>query len=244
MRADLICEGTKEGLASGRRPAAAGWRPQAQALCPAGRGGQGHVRRDRQRREAALCGRRDRRRLRSLPKGPPRPPGHGRTSRRPEGNGPRSGPEPPSASPRPGCPAASPASCYRPLRSAPLLPGRIPSRQVIRRRRHRGIPAVPRPRPRRRRQLLPQVSDHASSAAIRSAWSRISASRGSPGGPSGGTLVTARNHPGTHEQPPRQHRTRRQDVTIDHSPQHQAQGLNVFTTRAARTVHSPGKNYF
>jgi hypothetical protein len=48
----------------------------------------------------------------------------------------------------------------RPLRSAPLLPRRLPSRQVIRRRRHRRIPAVPRPRPLRRSQLLPQVSDH------------------------------------------------------------------------------------
>jgi hypothetical protein len=53
-----------------------------------------------------------------------------------------------------------PPLVLRPLRSAPLLPGRLPSRQVIRPRRHRGIPAVPRPRPPRRRQLLPQVSDH------------------------------------------------------------------------------------
>jgi hypothetical protein len=48
----------------------------------------------------------------------------------------------------------------RPLSSAPLPPGRFPARQVIRARRHRGIPAVPRPRARRRLQLLPQVSDH------------------------------------------------------------------------------------
>ena len=65
MLADLICEGTKKawpppGPAAGRRP-------QAQALYPAGRGGQGHVRRDRQRREAPLYRRRDRRHLRSLP---------------------------------------------------------------------------------------------------------------------------------------------------------------------------------
>ena len=37
----------------------------------------------------------------------------------------------------------------------------------------------------------------ASSAAIRSACARISASRGSAGGSSGGTSVTARNHPQT-----------------------------------------------
>jgi len=48
----------------------------------------------------------------------------------------------------------------RPLRGAPLPPRRLPARHVIRRRRHRGVPAVPRPRPHRRRQLIPQVSDH------------------------------------------------------------------------------------
>src|SRR5208283_938295 len=63
----------------------------------------------------------------------------------------------------------------------------------------------------------------ASSAAIRSACSRILASRGSSGGPSGGASVTARSHPGTREQPPRQYCTHRQNVTIDHSPQHQVQ---------------------
>ena len=48
----------------------------------------------------------------------------------------------------------------RPLSSAPLLPRRLPARQVIRARRHRGVPAVPRPRARRRLQLLPKASDH------------------------------------------------------------------------------------
>ena len=48
----------------------------------------------------------------------------------------------------------------RPLRSAPLLPRRLPARQAIRARRHRGVPAVPRPRALRRLQLPPKVSDH------------------------------------------------------------------------------------
>ena len=48
----------------------------------------------------------------------------------------------------------------RPLRGPPLLPGRLLPGQVIRARRHRGVPAVPRPRPLRRGQLLPQASDH------------------------------------------------------------------------------------
>ena len=67
----------------------------------------------------------------------------------------------------------------------------------------------------------------ASSAAIRSACvsircacSRISASRGS----SGGTSVTAPDHPRNHAQPPRQHHARRQNVTVHHAPQQQAQG--------------------
>ena len=47
----------------------------------------------------------------------------------------------------------------RPLSGPPLLPRRLPARQVIRARRHRGVPAVPRPCPRRRLQLLPKVSD-------------------------------------------------------------------------------------
>jgi hypothetical protein len=65
MLADLISEGYQEAWPPpGPQP---GRRPQAQALCPAGRGGQGHVRRDRQRREAPLCRRRGRRHLRSLP---------------------------------------------------------------------------------------------------------------------------------------------------------------------------------
>ena len=47
----------------------------------------------------------------------------------------------------------------RALRGTPLPLGRLPPGQVIRARRHRGVPAVPRPRPQRRRQLLPQISD-------------------------------------------------------------------------------------
>jgi len=46
----------------------------------------------------------------------------------------------------------------RPL-CGPLFPRLLPPRQVIRRRRHRGVPAVPRPRPLRSRQAFPQVSN-------------------------------------------------------------------------------------
>ena len=47
----------------------------------------------------------------------------------------------------------------RPLSGPPLLPRRLPARQIVRARRHRGIPAVPRPRALRRLQLLPKASD-------------------------------------------------------------------------------------
>ena len=65
--------------------------------------------------------------------------------------------------PRHRCPRAArllPALLLpRPLSSAPLLPRRLPARQVIRARRHRGVPAVPRPRARRGPQLLPKAGD-------------------------------------------------------------------------------------
>ena len=47
----------------------------------------------------------------------------------------------------------------RPLSSAPLLPRRLPARQVVRARRHRGVPAVSRPRALRRLQLLPKAGN-------------------------------------------------------------------------------------
>ena len=96
------------------------------------------------------------------PPGQRRPPGHAPHAQAPSREvvlGPVR--DLPASSTRPGCPAASPASSsLRPLRGPPLLPRRLPPRQVIRARRHRGVPAVPRPRPQRRVQLLPQVSDH------------------------------------------------------------------------------------
>ena len=65
--------------------------------------------------------------------------------------------------PRHGCPRAArllPALLLlRPLSSAPLLPRRLPARQVVRARRHRGVPAVPRPRALRPLQLLPKAGD-------------------------------------------------------------------------------------
>jgi hypothetical protein len=50
-------------------------------------------------------------------------------------------------------------------------------------------------------------------AAISCACSPISASRGSADGSPGGASVTARNHPGNHAHPPRQHHARRWNVT-------------------------------
>jgi len=88
-----------------------------------------------------------------------------------------------------------------------------------------------------------------SSAAIRSACSRISTSRGSAGGSSGGASVTARNHPGNHAKPPRQHRTRSQSATNGHSPQRPTQGPECLrsvraggdtkTRKSRRTLELP-----
>ena len=86
-------------------------------------------------------------------------PGHGRTSTRPRDGDPRSGPGPATSWTPPGCPAASALLLPRPLSSPPLLPRRLPARQIVRARRHRGIPAVPRPRALRRLQLLPKARD-------------------------------------------------------------------------------------
>jgi len=47
-----------------------------------------------------------------------------------------------------------------PLRGPPLPPRRLPPRLVIRAGRHPGVPAVPRQRPQRPLQLLPQAGDH------------------------------------------------------------------------------------
>jgi hypothetical protein len=68
----------------------------------------------------------------------------------------------------------------------------------------------------------------ASSAAIRSACSRISTSRGSPGDSSGGTSVTARNHPRNHAQPLRQHSARCQNVTTITHRNTKPRDLNVY----------------
>ena len=128
-----------------------------------------------------------------------------------------------------------PPLLLRPLRSAPLLPRRLPPRQVIRARRHRGVPAVPRPRPRRRLQLLPQVSDH---RLQRRDPLRLpapgSAHHADPRtAPPAAHRSQPANHPRNHAQPPRQHRARRRNVTGDHSPQHQAQGPECLPQRVA-----------
>ena len=92
-----------------------------------------------------------------------RPPGPRRTSTRPRDRRPRSGPGPPHVMEAPGLPGCFPRFFFFfSARSAArrCFLGRLPPRQVIRARRHRGVPAVPRPRSFRRRELLPQVSDH------------------------------------------------------------------------------------
>ena len=106
----------------------------------------------------------------------------------------------------------------RPLRGPPLLPGILrPGRSSE----DGGIEEFPLFRDPARSAAASRSrrsATSASSAAIRSACAAISASRGSAdGSPGGGASVTARNDPGNHAQPPRQHRTRRQDVTRDHA---------------------------
>ena len=96
-----------------------------------------------------------------------------------------------------------PLLLLRPLSGPPLLPRRLPPRQVIRTRRHRGVPLFRDPDRFAAASCSRRSATTASSAAIRSACARISASRGSAGGSSGGTSVTARNHPRNHAQPPR-----------------------------------------
>ena len=89
------------------------------------------------------------------PPGQRHQPGPGRTSSCLPGNDPRSGPGLPRPSTRPGCPG-----CFPPLLLLrPLPPRRLPPRPVVHRRRHRGVRAVPRRCPLRRRQLLAEVSD-------------------------------------------------------------------------------------
>src|SRR6266516_2298716 len=79
-------------------------------------------------------------------------------------------------------------------------------------------------------------------AAISCACSRISASRGSADGSPRGASVTARNHPGNHAHPPRQHHARRWNVTHDYPPQHRAQGPECLPRRPASSVVS-GRSY-
>jgi hypothetical protein len=110
-----------------------------------------------------------------------------------------------------------------PLRGPPLLTQHLPPRQIIRARRHRRIPAVPRPRALRRLQPLPQISKHGlqlrdplrllTDQRIPRIRRRLATGRISH------SPQSSRNH----GQPLRQHRARRQNVTSGHSSQHQAQ---------------------
>ena len=160
-----------------------------------------------------------------------RPPkDQGRRSRHPQDSGPRSGPGPPSSWTPPGCPAASPASASSPppapRPAAAARGGFRPGRSSE----LGGIEEFPLFRDPDRSAAASCSRSPATTAssteirsacvAIRCACSRISASRGS----SGGTSVTAPDHPRNHAQPPRQHHACRQNVTVDHAPQQQAQG--------------------
>jgi hypothetical protein len=118
-----------------------------------------------------------------------------------------------------------PLLLLRPLRGTPLLPRRLAPRQVIRARRHRGVPAVPRPRPLRRGQLLPQVSDHRlqrrDPLRLRIEPYRLLPDQRItriPGRRRIGHSPKSSPKPRT---PPRQHHACRQNVTIRHSQQQQ-----------------------
>ena len=121
--------------------------------------------------------------------------------------------------PRHGCPLPArllPALFLRPLSSAPLLPRGLPARQVIRARRHEEFPLFRDPAQsaasscsRRPATIASSPAIFSACVAITCACSRISASRGSADRSPGSASVTARDHPGNHAQPPRQHHARR-----------------------------------
>jgi hypothetical protein len=122
---------------------------------------------------------------------------------------------------RPGCPAASPASSSPPAprhaaaAGAASAPAGHPSSAASRSSRCSATPpAQPRPAAPAGQRPPPPAPRSAPPAP------EISASRGS----SGGTSVTAPDHPRNHAQPSRQYHARRQNVTAHHAPQQQAQG--------------------
>ena len=105
-------------------------------------------------------------------------------------------------SPHPGCPAASPVPLpVRSFRGPPLLARQLPPWLVVRRRRHRGVPAVratppapPRLKPLPQGQRPAPPALRSAPPAPRSA--HHADPRMAPSG--GGASVTARNDPGNH----------------------------------------------
>ena len=139
--------------------------------------------------------------------------------------------------PRHGRPRAArllPALLLRTLSSPPLLPRRLrPGRSselggieefpLFRDPARAAVPSCSR----RPATTASSAAICSACAAISRACSRISASRGSADGSPGGTSVTARNHPGDHAHPPRQHHARRWNVTRDYSRNTKPRDLNV-----------------
>ena len=152
------------------------------------------------------------------PPGHRHPPDPGRTRTPLAGTSPRRGPDRPPHRRARAARLLPWLLLLRPFHRPPLLPGRLPSRLVIRRRRHRGVPAVPRPPALRCLKPLPQVSDHGlqrrDTLRLRGDALRLlpdQCVRGSAGCPSGdGASVTARHHPGNHAEPPPRPGTRSQ----------------------------------
>jgi hypothetical protein len=123
----------------------------------------------------------------------------------------------------------------RPLRSAPLFPRRLPARQVIRARRHRGVPAVPRPRALRRPQLLPKAGDRRLQRGdlLRLRRDQLRLLPDQPITRIRGRLSRRRiGHSTQSSRKPRSPTTatprQRWNVTHDYSPQHRAQGDYSF----------------
>ena len=77
-------------------------------------------------------------------------------------------------------------------------------------------------RPRTPKNVTTACQDHISQPAQQVTPAEYCATP--PRGSAGGVSVTARNHPGNHAHPPRQHHARRWNATHHYPPQHRAQG--------------------
>ena len=141
----------------------------------------------------------------------------------PCGNGPRSCPQPPTASPRPGCPAASPASSSPPAPQraaaswAASVPAGHPSSAASRSSRCSATPYAP------LRPAAPAGQRPPPPAPRSAPPAPGSAHHEDPRRPLRRRIGHSPQSSRSQREPPRHYRTRRQDVTIDHTPQHQVQ---------------------